>query len=107
MVMEAKKLSPGMLEILKHIHTHPNTQTPHNEVRGRLWKAWKQLPNDLYDASAENGYSLTPTGLEHLKKSGKLNEDMGINTPSDDMVCDHDEPTPGEKLKSKLRKKKR
>ena len=79
LVMEAKKLSPGMLEILKHIHTHPNTQTPHNEVRGRLWKAWKQLPNDLYDASAENGYSLTPTGLEHLKKSGKLNEDMGIN----------------------------
>ena len=35
-----------------------------------------------------------------------IKEDMGIN-PSDDMVCDHDEPIPGEKLKSKLRKKKK
>ena len=36
-----------------------------------------------------------------------IKEDIGINTPADDMVCDHDEPTPGEKLKSKLRKKKK
>ena len=36
-----------------------------------------------------------------------IKEDMGINTPSDDMVCDHDEPSPGEKLKSKLRRKKK
>ena len=36
-----------------------------------------------------------------------IKEDMGINTPSDDMVCDRDEPTPGEKLKSKLRRKKK
>ena len=36
-----------------------------------------------------------------------LVEDMGINTPSDDMVCDRDEPTPGEKLKNRLRKKRK
>ena len=36
-----------------------------------------------------------------------IKEDMGINTPSDDMVCDRDEPTPGEKLKNCLRKKRK
>jgi hypothetical protein len=51
--------------------------------------------------------SFLADGLARKLDADLLLEDMGINTPSDDMVCDHDNPTPGEKLKNRLRKKKK
>ena len=62
-------------------------------------------------SEAEIGFnrvsSFLAGGLARKLDADLLDEDMGINTPSDDMVCDHDEPTPGEKLKNKLRKKRK
>ena len=72
-------------------------------------RGWFSLRGSDHLTEAEIGFNRVNSFLAGgiaRQLDADLLEDMGINTPSDDMVCDRDEPSPGEKLKSKLRKKK-
>jgi len=46
-------------------------------------------------------------GLARRLDEDLIKEDMGINTPADNLVCDSDRPTPGERFKSKVRSKRK
>ena len=77
------------------------------EVFRRGWFSGRGSDHLTEDEIAFNRVNSFLAGGLARRLDRDLVEDMGINTPSDNMVCDHDEPTPGEKLKSRLRKKRK
>ena len=99
-------------KILEAIHRKSKESDIEFDVLFEVFKRGYMTGKDKYNhlVPQEIGFNRVNSWLAGglaRRLDADLCEEMGSNTPADDMVCDHDEPTPGEKLKSKLRKKKK